>query len=212
MQADSYKQCLLLNPIVQKHPQAPNSCKQCAYVGKFFFSYPFVELSIRMTRRKLNSCFNYIFIKMEIILVNQIIYAFYLQILNVTKRIWITEIIKSKGKSSQKQKHHKLSLQGFENGFRRKNVTTDDLIMFLFSSKILLWVTVRFQCFFLKSNSSASSFKTVNIKICYIMCTSLKIIFFLFPGRTDIVKFCKLPIINFRAIQKKKSLSFICLL
>lgn len=40
---------------------------------------------------------------MEIILVNQIIYAFYLQILNVTKRIWITEIIKSKGKSSQKQ-------------------------------------------------------------------------------------------------------------
>ena len=39
---------------------------------------------------------------MEIILVNQTIYAFYLQILNVTKRIWITEITKSEDKSSQK--------------------------------------------------------------------------------------------------------------
>ena len=44
------------------------------------------------------------------------------------------------------------------------------------------------------------------------MCTSLKSIFFFFSGRTDIVKFCKLPMINFRVIQKKKSLSFICLL
>ena len=77
-------------PIIKSNsteaPQAPDSCKQCTYVGKIPFS-PTLLLSIRMTRRKLNSCFNYIFIKMEIILVNQTIYAFYLQILNVTKRI-----------------------------------------------------------------------------------------------------------------------------
>lgn len=176
-----------------------------------FFSYPFVELSIRMTRRKLNSCFNYIFIKMEIILVNQTIYAFYLQILNVTKRIWITEITKSKDKSSQKIKHHKLSLQGFENVLEETCYHWWSNYVPVFQQN-LPGVTIRFQCFFLKSNSSASSFKTVNIKICYIMCTSLKSIFFFFPGRTDIVKICKLSMINFRVIQKKKSLSFICLL
>ena len=57
-------------PIIKSNsteaPQAPDSCKQCTYVGKIPFS-PTLLLSIRMTRRKLNSCFNYIFIKMEII-------------------------------------------------------------------------------------------------------------------------------------------------